>query len=170
MNKLFICLAAVCLTCAACNSPSSRMNAPPHGVAAETSDMQGLYVYMADNALLADMTVSDVHFYPHRPLLNTLGKQRLSRLASLMHVYGGEIRFSTDLEDDELLDARTEAIITFLAEAGIDTAADVLERGLPGGRGMDAAEVILIKANEGTYRPGSSSGSGSSGSASGPGF
>lgn len=158
MRSLLTCAAALCVACAACNSPSPRLNAPPHGVPEATSDMQGMYVYMTDNALLTDMCISDVHFLPHRAMLNTLGQQRLSRLASLLDAYGGEIRYSTNLDDEELIEARTGVITDFLCEAGIDVWAHLVSCDLPGGRGMDAREVILIKVNEATYQPGESGG------------
>ncbi|MFH1746525.1 MAG: hypothetical protein ABIG44_05705 [Planctomycetota bacterium] len=170
MKKLLVCLAVAGMLCGGCNSPSPRVNAPPHGTAEETNDMQGLYVYMTDAALLENMTICDIHFHPHRSLLNTLGEQRLSRLASLMDVYGGTIRYSTNLQDKVLLASRTEAIIAFLQEAGVDTSTDILQHDLPGGRGMDASEVILIKANEGTYQPGKSSSGSSAGATSGSTF
>jgi hypothetical protein len=154
-------MACVCLICVACNTPSARLNAPPHGTPYETSDVQGTFVYMNDNALLADMTVSDIHFHPHRPTLNTLGQQRLSRLVSLIEVHGGTIRFNTNIDDEELIEKRTDAVLTFLAEAGVDTSGQVLVEDLRGGRGMDASEVILIKVFEGSYQPESTGGAGS---------
>lgn len=136
-----------------CNMPGRRLNAPPHGQPYKTADMQGTLTYMVDNALLADMTVSDMHFLPHRAALNDLGTQRLSRLASLMEAYGGTIRFNTDLTDEELIARRTEVVVDFLTQAGIDTTREVVVRDMPGGDGMQASEALLIKANEGTYRP-----------------
>jgi hypothetical protein len=153
MIRLCILLTGTCLLCVACNQPQARLNAPPHGQPHETSDLQGTFVYMADNALLANMTVSDMHFYPHRPTLNTLGQERLSRLASLIEVHGGTIRFNTDVTDGELIQGRTDAILAFLAEAGLDTSGEILVEDHPGGRGMDAREVILIKLFEATYQP-----------------
>jgi hypothetical protein len=153
MKHLLVWTAAAGLLCAACNSPEPRLNAPPHGVPEETSKLQSMYHHMIDNALLAQMTVSDVHFLPHRAILNNLGEQRLSRLSSLMKSYGGVIRFNTALEDQALIDKRVEAVRLFLAEAGIDTSTEVLRHDLPGGPGIDATEAILIKANEATYKP-----------------
>jgi hypothetical protein len=115
--------------------------------------MQGTLTYMTDNALLADMTVSDMHFLPHRAQLTDLGQQRLSRLASLLDAYGGTIRFNTALTDEELITKRTETIVDFLSEAGIDTTREVVKRDMPGGEGMQATEAILIKTNEGMYNP-----------------
>jgi hypothetical protein len=153
MIRTVVALTAVCLVIGGCNSPDSRLNAPPHGRVYETNDLQGTYTYMIDNAALADMTVNDTHFLPHRPLLNDLGVQRLARLAELMDAYGGTIRFDTDLTDDELIDQRMKEIVSFLSESGIDTTSQVVMRDLPGGEGSAATEAILIKAKEGTYDP-----------------
>ena len=167
MRTLLVCTAALGLACAACESPEPRLNAPPHGMAENTSEMQGMYLYMMDNALLADMSISDIHFVPHRPMLNTLGEQRLTRLASLIEVYGGEVLFSTNVKEKKLIDERTEAIREFLCDAGIDTATDGVRLDMPGGRGLEATEVILIKAKEGTYQPKKSDSGPSTGSSSG---
>jgi hypothetical protein len=157
MHRVLVVTAALCLLAAGCNTPGTRMNAPPHGQAYQTNDLQGTYTYMADNALLADMTLGDMHFLPHRAMLNDLGEKRLSRLVSLMEAYGGTIRFNTELMDEDLIAERTETIIDFLARAGVDTTCEVVVRDIPGGRGMQATEAILIKAEEGTYNPNKSS-------------
>ena len=136
-----------------CNAPDKRLNAPPHGRAEETSDLQGTFTYMTDNALLADMVVSDQHFLPHRAVLNDLGTLRLSRLASLMEAYGGAVRYSTDETDEALVRARLRTIVDFLAEAGIDTTQQVVKRDMSGGEGIAATEAVLIRANEGVYNP-----------------
>jgi len=153
MPRVLLLSVGVLLWVGGCNSPAQRLNAPPHGQALRTSDMQGTFTYMADNALLADMTISDMHFLPHRAALNDLGVQRLSRLASLLEAYGGTIRFNTDLTDKELVSRRIEAVRDFLAEAGIDTTREVVVRDIPGGEGMAATEALLIKQHEGTYQP-----------------
>lgn len=137
-----------------CNSPHERMNAPPHGTTEKTSEMQGTFVYMSDNAMLADMSVTDSHFLPHRPQLSTLGEQRVARLAELMNAYGGVIRLSSASADRDLLAKRKEALIKYLAEMDVDTTTEIVSSELPGGRGMDAAEAILIRKSEGMYKAG----------------
>ncbi len=159
---LAICLGAALLAGCA-GSPAARLNSPPHGPAVETVDMQGTFVYMNDNALLADMTVCDYHFIPHRALLNTTGQERVHRLAMLMQAYGGEIRFNSDLTDETLLTARIKTVRELLAEQGVDTTREVIHRDLPGGEGMNADEAILIKKQEGTYNPKKASNSGTGG-------
>jgi hypothetical protein len=149
---------ALGLFCGACEQPMKRLNAPPHGDSTNKSEMHATYAHMVDNALLEDMTISDLHFIPHRPLLNSLGEVRLRRLASLMEEYGGVLRYNTDLDDGELLNARADAVVAFLARAGIDTQKEVLRRDLPGGRGMPADEAIMIKARMGEKDKGADAG------------
>lgn len=159
MRRLLLCSVIVGVACSACQKPAARLNAPPHGTCEEPSPLQEEFVQMVDNALLADMTVSDIHFVPQRAMLNSLGEERLTHLADLMERYGGTIRFSTDVTDKPLVEARTKSILTFLSTRGIDTLADTLVQDMPASTGMDAAQAILIKMNEATYHPKRSAGS-----------
>ena len=159
MYRTHCVVVSACLLAAGCQSTSPRLNSPPHGSAESVHDMQGVFSYMTDNALLADMSVSDMHFLPHRALLSTLGRQRLSRLAQLINAYGGTIRFNSNLEDEALLDKRSATIVEYLSELGLDTSSEIVTRDIRGGSGMDASEVILIKVNEGTYDPARDAGS-----------
>ena len=153
MTRLIPLFAVLALTAAGCNEPRQRLNAPPHGEPTTTADAQGTLVYMNDNALLANMTISDMHFLPHRAQLNSMGMERLSRLAQLMQAYGGTIRFNTDETDEALLTKRTDTVMQFLREAGMTTSSELVTRDLSGGKGMLATEAVLIRANEGTYVP-----------------
>lgn len=157
------------LALAGCNEPASkRLNAPPHGYpAGETAAMQGTFTYMVDNAMLADMTMTDSHFYPHRRMLNALGEERLARFASLLDAYGGELRYSTDLEDKGLIGARLQTIRDFLGEAGIPLSSQTVIEDMAGGEGMYASEAILIRVKEGTYSGNEGARSGADGNDSG---
>lgn len=150
-----------------CAKPHARLNAPPHQDQAEKPDLQGTFVYMTDNALLESMSVRDYHFLPNRAVLTTLGKQRLYRLAALMEEYGGEVRYQAQISDSGLVADRTDAILDYLDDLGVDTTRHTIARGAPAEQTSKAAEeAIIIKLYEGTYRP--QRGSGSSG-AGGPG-
>ncbi len=154
MNRLLLGTAVLAVLCAACQQAAvPRLNAPPHGVAEETADLQDTLSHMMDNALLIDMSISDIHFVPNRAMLNSLGEERLERIAGLIELYGGAVRFNSYSTDEDLLEQRTDIVISFLAQRGVDTQAEVLNHELPGGRGMDAKQAILIKANEATYKP-----------------
>lgn len=147
-----IVIAASAMVATGCNQPHERLNSPPHGRAEKSVDMQGTFVYMNDNALLANMTVCDMHFMPHRAKLNGQGVERLSRLASLLEAYGGTIRFDTRCEDESLNKQRLEVIHDFLAETGIDTTSEVVRADVAGGEGMEATEAIMIRVKEGMYQ------------------
>lgn len=158
MTRLVPLLGVLALLAAGCNQPKPRLNAPPQGEPTSTADSQGTYVYMNDNALLANMTLEDMHFLPHRAQLSGTGLERVSRLAQLMQAYGGTIRYNTDETDEALLTKRTDSVVQFLREAGIATSSETVARDLSGGKGMAATEAVLIRANEGTYVPKSKSG------------
>lgn len=163
--RLFLIVAlGAMLTCGGCQRPQARLNAPPHGQTTNTSNMSATMEAMIDNGLLENMVITDLHFIPHRALLNGLGEQRLSRMALLMQEYGGQIRFSTNNQDEELVNQRVAVIKDFLAEAGLDTTSEVVKQDVAGGAGISAEEAILIKVNEGMYNPEkSNSGSNSGG-------
>lgn len=164
MNRLLVVgVVVLCVACGACQKPDARLNAPPQGTAAEKSPMQAEYTQMIVNALLADMVVTDNHFLAQRATLNSLGQEQLIKLAVLLQDFGGTVRFSTNETDKALVAARTKQILTFLSDQGVKTDSSVLVQDMPGGRGMDATEAILIKVNEGTYHPKSSSSSSSTG-------
>ncbi len=168
MRRLMLCASIAGLVCGACQTPSPRLNAPPHGEAEDVSELQSMYAQMIDNELLADMTVTDVDFVPGRAMLNKLGEDRLCRLAGLLEVYGGTVRLDTNLTDQPLIKERLSVITKFLEGEGIDTSGPVVVLGMPDSRGMAADEAILIKQNEGTYKPkGGASGGGSSPAAGG---
>ena len=159
MNRLVVvCAVVLGLACGACQKPTARLNAPPHGTSAEKNPMEAEYAQMIVNALLADMVVTDNHFVPHRATLNSLGQEQLIKLAALLQEFSGTVRFSTNETDKALVSARTKQILSFLGDQGIAPNSSVLVEDMPGGRGMDANEAILIKVNEGTYRPKSSGG------------
>lgn len=163
MRKIVVSLLLAGLACCGCNEPKDRVNTPLHGPGGGINDMQGTLVYMSDNALLADMSMSDMHFYPHRPRLNEVGQERLCRLISLIEAYGGAIRFSSSVEDENLSRARLQTVTSFMQDAGLNVTAENLTEGLPGGRGMDAPQAIMIKLNEGSYIPPKKAGGASGG-------
>lgn len=165
---------------AGCQDTNSEMAAAPEETEKEQhrAKYDMTYDHMTDNALLEDMTISDYHFLPHRPALSSLGEVRLKRLVALIRDYGGTIRFNTD-EDANLVEKRLTTIKSYLNESGLDSTSEVISAGMQGGAGMDAAQVIAIRAGEGTYKPkksaakapaagGASNGSSAGGSGSTP--
>jgi hypothetical protein len=103
------------------------------------------YVYMSDNALLEDMSISAEHFVPRRDELNATGARRLNRMAKLLKVYGGTV-FYAGVEDEEpMAEKRMQVIKDYLLAHGADAEEFSVERGLPGGDGMRASESIAVR-------------------------
>ena len=129
-----------------CASPlPDRLNAPPQGQPPAAHAMQEDYVHMVDNALLADMSMSSVHFVPHRAELNALGVRRLMRYASILKVYGGTLRYDGPEPDQELRENRLEQIRGFLAASGLEPDQFEVDQGMAGGAGMAAAESVDVR-------------------------
>lgn len=150
--RAMIAMAAATLAVGCAKAPP-RLNAPIHGQSDEIADSAGTLAYMNENALLADMSLSDMHFVAHRPMLNTLGVERLTRMADLLQCYGGTIRLATRETDQSLIDERIRHVRNFLEEASLDLQATQVVCDLPGGRGLNAVESIQVLKGEGTYKP-----------------
>ena len=139
---------------AGCEAPSKRLNAPPQGHTEHAhKEMQAHYTPMVDSAMLADMTMSSVHFVPHQSELNANGIRRLQRFAEILRVYGGKLRYDGVQDDKDLAQGRMKRIEDYLVSAGLDNQQFQIDRGLAGGAGFNAREAIDIRqgsAFEGT--------------------
>lgn len=151
--RMLTILACTLTLIAGCQSNPKAESDPVDQPVAEAHDMRGTFDYMSDAAALADMTISDFHFVPHRPMLTPLGEQRLNQLAGLIEAYGGTVHFNTNLTDGELIESRFNAVIVALDDRGVDVTDEVLVLDMPGSEGMRATEAIKIRENEGTYKP-----------------
>ena len=144
---------------------SGRMNAPPQGTSTERNDLQDNYITMHDNALLADMSMSSIHFVPHSVDLNGMGVSRLKRYVTVLKVYGGTLNYCGNEQDRPLTYARIESIKNYLVASGMAEDQFTVNEGMAGGSGMRASEAIAIRAGS-TYctkeEDGGSSDSGSS--------
>ncbi|MHC4442821.1 MAG: hypothetical protein ACYTF1_04265 [Planctomycetota bacterium] len=125
---------------------SGRLNAPPQGISSEPNDLQDDYISMHDNALLADMSMSSVHFVPHSAELSGLGARRLKRYVTILKIYGGTLNYC-DTEYDRLLtDARLESIDNYLLASGLAEDQYEVKLGIAGGTGLRASEAMAIRA------------------------
>ncbi len=100
---------------------------------------------MADNALLHDMSLADMHFVPHTAELNGTGVARLDRLSPLLDVYGGTVRYDTELTDDALVQKRLVHVREYIAMSGCNMDRVQVKTMMSGGRGMTAEEAIGIR-------------------------
>jgi hypothetical protein len=137
-----VAFASLAIAAAGCYHQADRLHAPPQGVTTRPSPMQDHFVYMTDNAALADASVADIHFEPRLADLNGLGVRKLTRLGELMSVGGGAIHYETIETDKQLVDARLEAVRTFLKTTGYDANKITVTRGLPQSATMPADDAV----------------------------
>jgi len=128
-----------------CAEKAGRLNAPPQGSTEQPSDLQDNYIAMTDNALLADMSVSTVHFVPHTSELNGSGVRRLKRYASIMKVYGGTLNYDGAERDESLVTCRIQRVKDYLIAEGLEAGCFDVQRGMAGGSGMPASEAIEVR-------------------------
>jgi hypothetical protein len=143
-------LPVVTLVCAGillmgCQDPSPRSNAPPQGVSANPHELGENYVHMVDNALLADMSMSEVHFVPHAHELNALGVRRLNRLAQILKIYGGTVNYDGTEPDRDLRQERVERIEEYLLASGVGADTFEVQQDVAGSDGMDAIEAVAVR-------------------------
>ena len=149
------------LLTAGCLEPTTRLNAPPQGSSAYPNAMQDTYVYMVDQGMMHDLSVSDVHFVPHTSQLNGTGVRRLNRYAELLEGVGGAIHLDSVEDDEALTSARVACVSAYLSSSGLNMSNVKVEAGLPRGRGLAAPSALRILA-EGTVDDTKQSGGGGS--------
>ncbi len=98
----------------------------------------------ADNAVLSSMTVADIHFLPYRSELNSLGRARLTAIASYLELYGGEVVVDSRQSDELTRQERLASVQKFLLGQGLDAERLAIVSGLTRGRGQDASEATLF--------------------------
>ncbi|MEK6677295.1 MAG: hypothetical protein AABZ47_16790 [Planctomycetota bacterium] len=117
---------------------------------------------MADNALLSERSVSDIHFVPETSEISGTGATRLERLAKLLDAYGGTLHYDTVLTDEALIQQRLVHVREYLALAGCNMDRVKVERGLSGGDTIPGDRAI--KNYERGTTPPTSQGGGTQGS------
>ena len=145
MGLLIALVALWGLFAAGCAEPSSRLNAPPQGNSEKPNELQKPYIHMTDNALLEDMSVSSVHFVPHRIDLNSLGVRRLKRYAEILKIYGGTLKYDGTDEPQPLINQRMEQIKNLLVAEGLSKDQFEIDTGMAGGKGANASEAIVVR-------------------------
>jgi len=134
------------LTMSGCADPTvGRMNAPPQGHTAHKNPLADTYVHMRDNVLLADMSMSSVHFVPHSMELNSLGVYRLKRYAAILKVYGGTLRYDGAETEEELKANRMGQVRQYLVACGLDADQFEVEAGMAGGAGLKGTEAVNVR-------------------------
>lgn len=134
----------------ACSNPHphERVNQPPQGDTDRTSSISDFYVYMSDNALMAERLVTDLHFLPQSDQLSGLGETRLGRYTELMKHDGGMLHYLPSTADEDLIARRLETIRSYLHECmgdaeGVDGIN--VNTGLAEATAPDARNLILVR-------------------------
>jgi hypothetical protein len=128
--------------------PASTDRTVQEDVVAEEAEprhpMTAQFDRQVHNRELADMSLSDVHFLPHRPILNSNGTQRLNHLAWLVDRYGGKINLDLEEPKSELAQARMQTVCRYLKACGLAQNKIQVAFGLPESRGLEAREAVTI--------------------------
>lgn len=106
----------------------------------------------SENATLTDMSVAEIHFVPHRAILNGNGTARLYRLAWLVQKYGGTIYVDLGDTQSELSQDRMRIVSDYLVAAGLPKENIHLVFGIPESTGMLASEAITVH-NDSRIKP-----------------
>ncbi|NLX04431.1 MAG: hypothetical protein GXY33_04725 [Phycisphaerae bacterium] len=97
----------------------------------------------AENADMADMALTDIHFLPNRPILNGTGTDKLNRLAWIVENYGGTIVLNLREPRSVLTDERMDTVVAYLKQWGLPEAKVQVTVGLPPNQGMSAEEAAV---------------------------
>ncbi|HWL95037.1 MAG TPA: hypothetical protein VNT79_16070 [Phycisphaerae bacterium] len=119
---------------------NQRANAPPQGDSENPGEISEYFAYHHDQGLLADCSIADLHFIPHSVHLSGTGEARLARYAELLGGDGGLLHYQTSECDEDLVEARLAVARSYLAKSSSTGKPVHVVLGLPGGRGMSAAE------------------------------
>ena len=135
-----------CNTCHSCKSFKTSTDLQLELIAKSREEPREHFTYMADNAMLHDMSIADVHFVPHTTELSGTGAARLNRMATLLDTYGGIVRYETFNTDEEMVKHRLEHVREYLALTGCDMGRVQIKAMISGGRGLTASKAMMVDA------------------------
>lgn len=121
---------------------------PPEFVNDSREHSKARFAYMADNAMMHDLAISDVHFIPHSSELSGSGVSKLDRLAPMLNTYGGVLNYDTDVTDKALVQARIQHVREYLSLAGCAMDKVEVKPGLAQGRGAPAERAIQVEQRD----------------------
>ena len=156
----------VAVVVAGCIEPTERLNAPPQGYTERPNELQPFFSRQVDNAMMSDLSITDLHFVPHTSELNSLGTMRLTRMGELIETYGGTVCYATHIQDEELVNQRLTHVREFLESTGIDVTGIDVAVAMAGASYMPADEAIEAKERGMAVRMSGEEGAGESGGSS----
>jgi hypothetical protein len=141
LNRLFV-VSGLVFASAACNNDISSTKMQSARMDATKAHYGSHLTNMTDNAILRDMSVSDIHFIPHSAEISGVGEVRLSRMAHLLNTYGGIVRYETLAADEAMINQRVAHVREYLALSGCNMERVEITTGMAGGRGMAGDEAV----------------------------
>lgn len=97
-----------------------------------------------DNAIVREHAVYMHHFRPNGAQLNAMGRRVIETLAQHYGQYGGALSVVQGDANDEILEARIDAVRNALADAGVDPSRITIGDMAPGGDGIRSETVLSI--------------------------
>ena len=137
---------SACNTCQNCKTLKTSTDLQLELIDKSMEEPREHFTNMADNAMLHDMSVADIHFVPHTAELSGTGAARLNRMATLLDAYGGTVRYETYLTDEPLVKQRLDHVREYLALTGCDMGRVDIKAMISGGRGLTASKAIMVDA------------------------
>lgn len=131
------------LPLAGCAGPESASGSAssPQDDGLEQSSVAKYFESHKDQAMMADMSISDVYFLTNSAALSGAGEARLGRYAELLAGKDGQLNYDASITDKELIASRLETARCFLADATSSDHTIMVVQGLPGGRGMSGRDA-----------------------------
>ena len=96
------------------------------------------------NAIISQHTLFPYHFVKNGAELNELGQRDLATLTKHFMQNPGRLNVRRDSVSTDLYEARVNAVLDQLKEAGIDMERISISDGMPGGPGMSSEKVLVI--------------------------
>jgi len=110
-----------------------------------------------ENAIISQHTVFPYHFVNNASQLNELGKRDVAILAGHFMKYAGDLNIRRHNTPADLYEARVNAVVERLQEAGVDIERINIADGMPGGSGMASEKVLIILEQASQVTPATSS-------------
>jgi len=110
-----------------------------------------------ENAIISQHTVFPYHFVNNAAQLNELGKRDVAILAGHFMKYAGDLNIRRSDTPADLYEARVNAVVERLQEAGVDIERMNIADGMPGGSGMASEKVLIILEQASEVTPATSS-------------
>ncbi len=101
-----------------------------------------------ENAIISQHTLFPYHFVNNSATLNVLGQRDLAVLVKHFTGNPGDLGIRRGNTNESLYNARVDAVLTAISEAGIDMAQVQTSDSMAGGSGMTSERVLTILKNE----------------------